>query len=235
MFLRIFLMIGLGLLSACATNSHLAGSELNDKLRSSIIVVNPINQPAILAERTKAQAIAKFVVSTAVSSAAASGNINTKPGDFQGFQKAANEQMEFGKQLNSLLTEHLPDTYKVSSGAGTDLAIAKKLSDYYANLPRPDSSINAKELHVSVNTMLWELGYTSFLTSQNYALSYSFRVDLIEHIDGKDKVITNTMCQGKSEKEMTLETWKANNYQNVNSEAENIANECQKKILAFLG
>jgi hypothetical protein len=232
---RILLALSFATLSGCATNSHLAGSELNDKLRNNIIVVNPIDKPAQLTERTKGQAFAKFVVSTVVSSVASSGNINTKPGDFQGFQRAADVQMKFGQELNTTLNRHLPDNYKVASGTGTDLAIAKKLSDYYANLPRPDSALNPKELHVAVNTNLWELGYVSFLTSQNYALNYSFSASLIENVDGKDKVISSAICQGKSEKEMTLESWQANNYQNVNAEAETIAEQCQKKILAMLG
>lgn len=235
MLSRILVALCLVSLSACSTNPPLLGSELSDKIRNNIVIVNKIDKPAMLAERTKAQAVGKFVVATVVSSVAASGNVNSKPGDFQSFQKAANQQMEFGQLLNKQLTQSLPDSYKVASGIGTDLAIAKKLSDYYTTLAKPDANAQPKELRVSVNTQLWELGYISFLTSQNYALNYNFSVSLIENVDGKDKIISGTSCQGKSDKEMTLEAWKAENYQKVNVEAEMIADKCHKQFIALLG
>jgi hypothetical protein len=239
MFYRIVIACCLISLSACATNSTLRGSELSEKIRSNFIVVNKIDKPIALAERTKAQAVAKFVVASAVSSLASSGNINSKPGDFQSFQKAANAQMEFGKLLNQHLTRTLPDSYKVSAGTGADLAIAKKLNDYYVDhakkLALDEAAIgNAKELHVVVNAGLWELGYVSFLTSQDYGLNYQFQASLVENISGKDQVISSTTCLGKSEKEMPLETWKANDYEIVNQEANLIAEKCHQQFIGLL-
>lgn len=237
---RIIITVAIISLSGCATNKTLLGAALSDKIRSNYIVVNKIDKPAALAERTKAQAVAKFVVATAVSSIASSGNVNTKPGDINAFREAANVKMEIGMALNQQLNRSLPDTYKVSAGAGTDLAIAKKLSDYFADHAKKialdeEARSKAKELHVVVNTGLWELGYISFLTSQNYALNYQFQASLVENIDGKDQVVTSTTCLGKSEKEMPLETWKANDYEVVNQEANAIAEKCHQQFISLLG
>lgn len=240
MFPRIILVLTLISISGCATNKTLLGSELSDKIRNNYIVVNKIDRPAALSERTKAQAVAKFVVATAVSSIASSGNVNTKPGDINAFRETANAHMQIGNAFNQQLQRSLPDSYRVNAGTGTDLAIAKKLSDYFADHAKKleldqEARSKAKELHVVVNTGLWELGYISFLTSQNYALNYQFQASLVENVDGKDQVITSTTCLGKSDKEMPLESWKANDYEVVNQEANLIADICHKKILALLG
>ena len=220
------------LLNACTTNQTLAGSDLNDKIRNSIVTVVPVNNPAMLAERTKAQAVVKFVATTAISSIASSGNVNTKPGDFKAFQKAANDQMEMGKMLNQQLQKSMPDSYKVALGAGADVELAQKMSEYYQSKHNPQA---VNQLYVSISAPLWELGYVSFLTSQNYALNYQFTISLYESIDGKDKVLNSSNCIGKVETEMPLESWKNDNYSLVNIEAEKIVDKCYHQFVAYLG
>ena len=232
---RITLALLLALLSSCASAPALHGSDLNDKIHHNYIVVNSINHPAALSERTKAQAVGKFVVASVVSSVATSGNINTKPGDIQALRNAANANMQIGMELNKQLTQALPDSYKVSAGTGADLAIAKKISDYFANKGKPDAYLDPKVLHINVVSQTWELAFISFLTSQNYALNYSFLVNLGEDIDGKEKIISSTSCAGKSEKEIPLDSWKNNNYSDVDIEAEKIVEKCYQEIISVLG
>lgn len=220
------------LLNACSTNQTLVGSDLNDKIRNSIVTVVPVSKPAVLTERTKAQAVVKFVATTAVSSIAASGNVNTKPGDFKAFQKAANDQMEMGKLLNQQLQKTVPDNYKVASGAGADMELAQKMSEYYQSKLNPQA---VNQLYVTISAPIWELGYVSFLTSQNYALNYQFTISMYESVDGKDKVVNTTNCMGKVETEMPLDSWKNDNYSLVNIEAEKIVDKCYHQFVAFLG
>lgn len=220
------------LLNACTTSQKLTVADLNDKIRNSIVIVMPINKPATLAERTKGQALAKFVVATAVSSIAASGNINTKPGDIAAFREAANAQMEMGNMLNQQLQHSLPDHYKVASGSGADLALALKISTHYQSKLDPKAN---NQLYVNISAPVWELGYVSFLSSQNYALNYNFSISMHEITDGKDTVIQATNCSGKSEKEIALESWQANNYSEVDKESEKIINKCYEQFLSYMG
>lgn len=235
MLRNIFVILMAVLFSSCASGPRLNGSELSEKINNNFVIVDSIEKPVALAERTKAQAVGKFVVATVVSSVASSGNVNTKPGDMTALQNAAKQQMEFGMALNQQLQQSLPDSYKVASGAGVDLAIAKKLSDYYASKAKPDAYLQPKELHVRVGAVQWELGYVSFLTSQNYALNYNFVASLVESVDGKERVITSTNCLGVTEKEMPLEAWKADNYLHVNSEAEVVVEKCYNSFVRNIG
>lgn len=60
-------------MTACSTTPITPKSTLRDTVLNSHIAVTPIVNPAQLSERTKAQAIGNFVVSSAVGSLAASG------------------------------------------------------------------------------------------------------------------------------------------------------------------
>lgn len=85
---------------------------------NSHIVVSPISKPAQLAERTKAQAIGNFVVSSVAGSVAGSAGDARK---MQQLQSNMNIGQTFGRELSKAL----PDSYGVSAGKGADLALAK--------------------------------------------------------------------------------------------------------------
>jgi hypothetical protein len=149
--------------TACSTTPAISEDALRETLLNSNVVVAPITKPAQLAERTKAQAIGNFVVSSVVGSVAGSA------GDARNLQQLQNN-MQIGQAFSRELSRALPDSYTVSDGKGADLALAKKLFDYFDN--RPSATAKAsRELTITVNTPLWELGYVSFLTSQDYAVN----------------------------------------------------------------
>jgi hypothetical protein len=112
------------------------------------------------------------------------GNVVANAGDARSFQQLQ-ENMELGQALTMELQKSLPDNYKVGAGKGVDLALAKKLSDYFGSKVQPTTPSN-QALSIAVNTPLWELGYVSFLTSQDYALNYNLQVVLLEQKEGID-------------------------------------------------
>lgn len=213
--------------TACSTTPVTSQDALRDAVMNSNVVVAPISKPAQLSERTKAQAIGNFVVSSLVGSVAGSA------GDASNFQQFQNN-MEIGRAFSRELSRALPDSYAVSAGTGADLALAKKLSDYFGN--RPWASVPAgRDLTIAVNTPLWELGYVSFLTSQDYALNYSLQVILLEQKEGKQQVIKTVNCGSSATDKMPLDNWKAENYKAVNASAEIIVNQCFNRFLAEFG
>lgn len=212
--------------TACSTTPSISKDALKDSILNSRIVVAPISKPAQLAERTKAQAIGNFVVSSVAGSVAGSA------GDARNMQQLQSN-MNIGQTFGRELSKALPDSYAVAAGKGADLALAKKLSDYFDQ--RAVTSSTGRELGIAVNTTLWELGYVSFLTSQDYALNYQMQVILLEQKDGKQQTIKTVSCGSAAKEKMPLEQWKAQNYKAVDASAETIVNECFGRFLAEVG
>jgi len=213
--------------TACSTTPLTSKDALKDTILNSHIVVAPIAKPAQLAERTKAQAIGNFVVSSVAGSVAGSA------GDARNMQQLQNN-MNIGQTFGRELSKALPDSYAVSAGKGADLALARKLSDYFDNRS-PASASAGRELTIAVNTPLWELGYVSFLTSQDYALNYHLQVTLLEQKEGKRQAIKTVSCGSTAKEKMPLENWKAENYKAVDASAAVIVNECFGRFLAETG
>lgn len=214
-------------LSACSTNPVTPQHVIKDALTNHVVNVEPITKPAQLSERTKAQAVGNFVVSSVVGSvAASSGN----PGSVS----AMNANMKIGQQFGHELSRTLPDSYTIGSGAGADLALAKKLSDYFSEQPGATTQ-SSRDLKISVSTTLWELGYVSFLTSQDYALNYAMQVTLLEQQESKWHILKSVGCGKASAEKMPLEKWQAENYKAVDASAQLIVNNCFNKFLAETG
>lgn len=187
----------------------------------------PITKPAQLAERTKAQAIANIVVSNIV------GNVAANAGDARSLQQLQ-ENMKLGQAFTMELQKSLPDNYKVGAGKGADLALAKKISNYLGSKVQATTPSN-RALSIAVNTPLWELGYVSFLTSQDYALNYNLQVVLLEQKEGRQQAIKTVSCRSSAKEKMPLERWQAENYKAVDASAEIIVNECFSRFIAETG
>jgi hypothetical protein len=213
--------------TACSTTPVTSQGALRDAILNSNVVVVPITKPAQLAERTKAQAIDNFVVASVVSSAVGSG-----AGAVNAQEMQAN--MQIMQSFNQNLQQALPSSYVVSAGKGADLALAKKISDYLGSKAQSSTPSN-RTLSIAVNTPLWELGYVSFLTSQDYALNYNLQVILLEQKEGKQQAIKTVSCGNSAKEKMPLENWKAENYKAVDTSAEIIVNDCFGRFLAETG
>lgn len=213
--------------TACSTTPSISKDALKDSILNSRIVVAPISKPAQLAERTKAQAIGNFVVSSVAGSVAGSA------GDARNMQQLQSN-MNIGQTFGRELSKALPDSYGVSAGKGADLALAKKLYDYFESRALV-SAPSARELTIAVNTPLWELAYVSFLTSQDYALNYQMQVILLEQTEGKQHALKTVGCGGAAKEKMPLEQWKAENYKAVDASAASIVNACFGRFLAEVG
>lgn len=213
-------------LTACATQPVVSEVRLKERLAKSNVRVTPIGTPVQLTERTKSQAVGNFVLASVVSSVAGSGG---NAGNMQQLQANMQITQAFGQQLN----QALPDNYAVDAGKGVDLALAKKISDYFsAAAPADDKT---QELYISVSASRWELGYTSFLTSQDYDLSYGLHLGIQEKLGDQLQPVTTISCAGVAKDKMPLEAWQADNYKNVNTAAEFIVNECYKQFMTSLG
>ncbi|WP_036302625.1 hypothetical protein [Methylotenera sp. L2L1] len=214
-------------ISACSTTPVTPKNVLRDAVLNSHVAVTPIAKPAELSERTKAQAVGNFVVASVVSSA-----VGSSAGAVNAQQMQAN--MQIMQSFNQNLQQALPDSYVVAAGKGADLALAKKLSNYLTTKAQP-STPNNRELSIAVNTPLWELGYVSFLTSQDYALNYHLQVSVLEQKEGKLHALKTVSCANSAKNKMPLEQWKAENYKAVDINAEVIVNECFNRFLAETG
>ena len=213
------------LLSACATTTTTSKSsaELKDMILHANVTVLPIEKPTQLAERTKAHAIGNMIVSSVAGSVAASSGSAANPQQFQ-------NNMEIGRTFSDELSKSLPTSYTVGSGKGADLALAKKLSEFFVKNGQSQGNGN-RELSISVTAPLWELGYISLLTSQDYALNYSLQVQLIEKLDGKTNTLKTVSCSSSAKEKMPLDQWKSEDYAAVNVSAQVIVNTCFNKFL----
>lgn len=214
-------------MTACSTAPVTPKSELSEALLNGRVVVAPIAKPAQLSERTKAQAIGNFAVATVVSSAIGSG---AGAANMQQMQANMEVMQSFSKDLQ----QALPNSYVVSAGKGADLALAKKISEYLVGKKQSATPSN-RELSLLVNAPLWELGYVSFLTSQDYALNYNLQVSVLEQKEGKLRMLMAISCTNSAKDKMTLDKWKADNYKAVDESATTIVQECFNQFLADTG
>lgn len=222
--------------TGCATNSNNNNKyfSLKEQMNNGLLTVSPVNHPAKLAERTKAQALGKFVVNSVVSSAVATANAGSYPKttNAQTMGRNMQESMEFGQGVGAQLSSVLPDSYKVEAGNGTDLVIAKKLAEYVSASP---IKATTPRYALQVSASQWELAYVSFLTSQDYALNYHFTAVVYDNEEVKQKMVSQAQCMGSAKEKMPLEAWHADNHKLLNQSAEAIADECYTKLTAGLG
>ena len=213
-------------LTACATKPVISDAQLKEKLMKSNVRVMPIETPARLTERTKSQAVGNFLISSVVGSVAGStGNAANMQ------QMQAN--MEISRRFSENLSRTLPQNYTVESGRGVDLALAKKISDYFdASNAAPQKS---QELYISISASLWELGYASFLASQDYNLSYDLNLNVQEKLNDQLNPVTAISCSGVAKDAMPLEEWQAEDYKKVNAAADTIVNECFVQFMTAMG
>jgi len=214
------LTLGLSACSAPSVKPHFAVKNL---LLDSTIKVAPIDKPKQLSERTKGQALGKFVASSVV------GNLAVGGGDTSSIE-AMNASLEISKQVSQAVHNNLPDSYTIDSGAGADLALAKKLSDYFSGRT-PSTTPNDRVLTLVVSASLWELGYVSFLTSDDYALNYGLKIALMEKQEDKWHHLKSVGCGRTASEKMPLEEWKAESYQAVDENAKLVVDACFNKFL----
>ncbi len=222
-------LTGCLLLSACATNTTLTATpaELRNKIQHAHVTVLPITQPAQLTERTKAQAVGNFVFASVVSSVVGSSGSASNP---QQFQANVDIATTFGNELSKAL----PTSYSVASGKGADLALAKTISDYLAKSD-PSSSPIDQDLSIAVSAPLWELGYVSFLGSEDYALNYQLQVSVLEKSHGQTNPLKTVSCVASAPEKMPLDQWQSNDYAALNASAQTIVDSCFKRFLTETG
>lgn len=212
-------------LTACATKPGVSNAQLKEKLTKSNIRVTPVDKPVQLTERTKSQAVGNFVLSSVVGSVAgSSGNA----GNMQQLQSNMQISQAFGENLNRAL----PQNYAVDSGKGVDLALAKKLADYFS--VSEATPLKTQDLYISVSASSWELGYVSFLSSQDYKLNYGLNLQIQEKVDNQFQPVTTISCMGAAKEQMPLEAWQADNYKKVNDAAERIVNDCFTQFMTSM-
>ena len=210
--------------TACSTNPAMPSSELKQKLSNSKIIIVPINKPALLTERTKAQAIANMVVSSVV------GSVVGSTGHAANMQQLQ-ANMQIAQSFSQTLQQSLPDNYAIESGNGADLALAKKLFDFFGT--EANGANKNQELYISVATPLWELGYVSLL-SGNYELNYNLNLAIQEKVEEKFRSIKTVSCTGPFKENMPLDDWKSDNYKKVDIAAGAIVDECFNKFLTAI-
>jgi len=216
-------------LSACATNTTITvtPAEIRNKIQHAHVTVLPIAQPAPLTEKTKAQAVGNFIFSSVISSVVGSSGSASNP---QQFQANVDIATSFGNELSKAL----PTSYSVASGKGADLALAKKISDYFAKSD-PSSNPADQKLSIAVGAPLWELGYTSFLGSEDYALNYHIQVSVLEKSKDSTTPLKSVSCAAAAPEKMPLEQWQSNDYAALNASAQTIVDSCFKRFLTETG
>lgn len=221
------LVLATTFLNACSTTPAVSSAQLKQKLSDSHVIVAKIDKPIALTERTKAQALGNMVVSSVAGSVLGSSG---SAGNMQQMQSNMQISQAFSQNLN----QALPKNYKVGSGHGADLALAKKVSEYFNN-DNTSTTVKNQEIYIDVSASLWELGYISMLTSQDYALNYDLNFIIKEKQDKGLKVLTSMHCVGTAKDKMVLDTWKANDYAKVNEAATTIVDKCFNDFIHFAG
>lgn len=205
------------LLAACASQPKPTPVQIGEMLKTARVTVAPIERPVRLSERTKAQAVGGVVVASVLGTALGGGSV------------------EASRVFAETTGQMLPASYRIDHGTGADLALAKKFSERFAAAPETP----ARQYVLSVSAQKWELGYLSFLTSQDYVLSYQFTVRLSENRDGKLINVAESTCGNLALSHkapaMPLETWQADGYKALNLEAERVVEQCYQSGLMALG
>lgn len=219
------------LIASCNTmgkKQELAADQLRAKLQASRVVVEPVTNPVMLVERTKSKAIGNMLVSSMVASVAGSSGHAANPQQFQ-------SNMQISQTLGQELNKALPTGSEVSRGNGVDLALASKLTGYFSAKSSGENEGSGKEITVSIRANLWELGYTSMLTSSDYALNYDLRLSVEEKVADKTQPLKQIVCRGEALDKMPLEQWKAENYQKVDTAAQDVVDRCFGLAMTGMG
>lgn len=221
-----FLLIApvLILLSACATTDKkgMAPEEIRSRLENSRVIVQWVEKPMPLVERTKSKAVGNFIIATVASSAlgaGASGNA----------QASAQITQSFSEQLN----QALPSGEIVNGSTGIDHVMVQKLAEHFRNW-QPKDTEHANEVIISVQTFMWELGYLSFFDS-DYALNYQLRITAQEKQPLGEQALKTLVCRGQADTKMPLEAWQEENYKAVNQASLLIADTCLQQVTAEMG
>lgn len=211
--------------TACSSNPTLTNSQLKTHLLNSEVVVLPINKPVQLAERTKAQAIGRMVV------ASVAGSVAGSTGSASNMQQMQ-ANMQIGQSFGQNLQQALPDSYRVNAGQGLDITLAAKLAEFFS--AQNNAGAKDQTLHIGISPRLWELGYVSMLTSQDYALNYNIEMTLMQKNGEKFSPLKYVKCEGSASEKMPLDSWKANQYEKVDTAAEVIIDTCMSQFLSAL-
>lgn len=217
-------------LTGCATMSgqpQASTAELRSALLSYPVVVQPLEQPVALAERTKGRAVANTVIASMTATAAANmGSANS----LQGMQ--ANQAI--ASELGTGVARTLPQTDLIKAGTGIDQALAHRLARYFE---QDDSSPAGNGIVIAVDAAKWELGYESFLTSSDYRLDYDIdiRVTEAEIAEKKARPLKTIDCSGTFDRKMPIDKWRADDYQEVDTAAHQIVDRCYQLALGEMG
>ncbi|GGI20440.1 hypothetical protein [Oxalicibacterium faecigallinarum] len=224
--IKSILVVSLVMLAGCASKPVVSTVPLKERMAGSRVFVMPVDKPVQLSERNKSQAVGNFMLSSVAGSVLGSGG---GAANMQQLQANMQISQAFSQQMNKAL----PQSYAVDAGKGVDLALAKKVSDYFIAANPADA--NAKELHIFVSASRWELGYISMLTSQDYNLNYGLNLNIQEKVNDKFQLVSTLSCSGIAKEKMPLDVWKADNYKNVDVAAEVIINDCFKQFMTSIG
>lgn len=213
------------LLSACATTSDkkgMAPEEIKSRFENSRVIVQWVEKPVPLLERTKTKAVGNFIIASVAGSVVgigASGNAQTN----------AQISQEFAVQLS----QSLPSGDIINGSTGIDHIMVQKLADHFQDW-HPKDTEHANDIIISVQALIWELGYLSLFDS-DYGLNYQLRITAQEKQPQGEQALKILVCRGQAETKMPLEEWQAENYKAVNQVSLVIADTCLQQVMAEMG
>jgi len=217
---KVYYLVPFLALTACSSTPQISPKQIGEHIKSGKTTVLPIEKPIQLSEKTKSQLVSNAIISSVLGTALGGGH------------------GEAAKILAETTGQALPESYKIASGSGADLALAKKLSEYFSYLPG-NNSAPAKNYVLTVKAKKWELGYVSLLSSQEYDLTHHFQILLDEKEGNNLKNVADIYCGNVSgnnkNTRMSHEAWAAENYKALNMEAEKVVGECYQRTLTALG
>lgn len=213
------------LLSACATTTDkkgMAPEEIKTKLENSQVIVQWVEKPIPLVERTKSKAVGNFIIATVASSALGAGTSGNA-------QASAQITQSFSEQLN----QALPTGEIVDGSIGIDHVMVQKLAERFQNW-HPKNTEAPGDIVISVQASHWELGYLSFFDS-DYGLNYQLRITAQEKQAEGEQVLKALVCRGQADTKMPLEAWQAEHYKAVSVASLAIADTCLQQLMAEMG
>lgn len=214
-------------LSACGTTSGPLNAQQNQEIaeRGIALAAVPENFKPTLHMQTRGKAVAGFIFSTILSSAAASAGMSGQMPS----QELTKTSMEFGKNVGEMTQQAFDRAGKEAQKSSPYLMMHQHLAKSLAQADLLKSGNDPVQMQI--DNKLWELHYSGMFNSA-YQLNYDLNTRLTHKASKLNRQIP---CAGTYSETYTLEEWQAEDNAKIHSAADQVARHCANQVLGELG
>ncbi|RDS80537.1 hypothetical protein DWU98_14085 [Dyella monticola] len=211
------------LLAGCTTQPVGVSVDQAAKFREQGIVVGDVKGASSVALKTKGQAVTGMVLASVASSIVASNPSSISP---QGMQEAQQAGDSAGRVVQSAVSDIGHNVQQAQTPAyAMATSITHSLNDAGIHAA-------AAAYHIDIKQDVWMLSYDSLFGSDNYRLHWQLSTSVL---DGTNKVVSTSVCQGDGDTKQALDAWKADDYAAVKNAVNEVGERCAKQFLGDMG